>query len=53
MVVPTLNHGWLNSQQLFAAVVATGEPKFDYKKLAVIMGPGENSSMPTVLDHCS
>jgi hypothetical protein len=42
------------SYQLFAAVVATSESKFDYKKLASVMGgPGEQNWMATLLYHFS
>jgi hypothetical protein len=35
--------------QLFAAVIVTSKPTFDYNALAVIMGPGKNISIPSIL----
>jgi len=34
--------------QLFAAVIVTSKPTFDYNALAIIMGPGKNISIPSI-----
>lgn len=48
-LLPQLIDALLKFEQLFAAVIATSEVKLDYSKLAAIMGPGEDSSVPTSL----
>ena len=40
---PKLSEALLNIRQLFAAVIATSDLKFDYNKIAAIMGPGKHS----------